>query len=423
MNNTILQRSIDFLHHFMVNSSLLNTSNLNKCIVVLFLGGLDFIIFLLWIYYSSTRLDYYQWLNTEFYLVYVVYALFGISTCWILGLICFYFKKNHFIQKFMPYICVWYLCINYMISGYCIGILSPAMIAAYVNMIFLGLVLFTRDIVYSTLIPMTIVLLVLIFLSIHQLIPYAPLFSDALNQSVLVENMFWVYSMLIIYLPIFICSVLIFEVLLLQWQNRENLINEISQKDPLTGVFNRRVIDHNLKNLHQTVQACSVILIDLDHFKAVNDGFGHDVGDHVLRRIAKVLSANVRGSDIVGRFGGEEFIMILQSKGIDQVREIAERCRKQIEAECFMIREGMNICITASFGFSVYRTGMTYEQLIKQADQALYLAKANGRNQVQCADSNLKYPKTSASAQGEALKNKTDELKYKSEALKNTSEE
>ena len=269
-----------------------------------------------------------------------------------------------------------------MFNGFCIGIASPATIAAYVNLICLGLVLFTRDIVYSALIPMTLVLLGLIFLSAYQIIPYAPLFSEATNQSVLINNTFWVYSMLINYIPIFFASIVIFEVLLLQWRNRENLVNEISQKDPLTGVFNRRVIDHSLVDLDQNDLGYSIILIDLDYFKKINDEYGHDVGDHVLRRVAKVLSSNVRGGDLVGRFGGEEFLMILQGKNLDQVVAVAERCRKQIEMENFAIHDDLNINISASFGVATFRLGMTYDQIVKHADQALYMAKKKGRNQV-----------------------------------------
>lgn len=73
-----------------------------------------------------------------------------------------------------------------------------------------------------------------------------------------------------------------------------------------------------------------MILIDLDHFKSINDRFRHDVGDHVLRRVAHVLSVNIRGNDMVGRFGGEQFLMILQTSDLDKMKEIAERCRQQI---------------------------------------------------------------------------------------------
>ena len=385
MRKRIWQSHVDSLHRFMLTSSLLNSSNLSKSVLILILGANDFIKWFLWIYFSNANVQNQQWINQEYYLAFLRYNIAGFFLFWGMVWICIRLKDSAIIQKYMPYIAVITRCSIYMFNGYCVGIGSPATIAAYVNLICLGLVLFTRDIVYSALIPMTIALLALIFLSTYQLIPYAPLFSDALNQSILIYNTFWVYSMLIIYIPIFFASVVIFEILLLQWRNRENLVNEISQKDPLTGVFNRRVIDRDLEKLHQLNSSYAVVLIDLDHFKSINDRFGHDVGDHVLRRVAKVLDANIRGNDMVGRFGGEEFLMILQTSYLDQIIEIAERCRKQIEQEHFVINDNLSIQITASFGISIYQNGMTHEQVIKRADQALYVAKEQGRNQIQCA--------------------------------------
>lgn len=382
MQKKMWGRTIETVHHFMVNSSLLNTSNLNKSILILILGGNDFIKWFLWLYFAHRNPEQQQWLNQALYPQYVSYYVIGFCLFWLLIFIAIRFKSSMFIQRYLPFVAVWYLCSVYMFNGYSIGIGSPATIAAYVNLICLGLVLFSRDIVYSALIPMTSALLILIYLSATQMIPYAPLFSPSLNHSILIYNEFWVYSMLINYIPIFFGSVVIFEILLIQWRNRENLINEISQKDPLTGVLNRRMIDQNLKSSSQEDCDYSVVLIDLDFFKTVNDRYGHDVGDHVLRRVAKVLSANVRGSDVVGRFGGEEFIMILKGKDIELIQVIAERCRKQIETEIFHITDDLEIKITASFGISSYDDGLTHEQVVKQADLALYLAKHQGRNRV-----------------------------------------
>ena len=280
MRKRIWQSHVDSLHRFMLTSSLLNSSNLSKSVLILILGANDFIKWFLWIYFSNANVQNQQWINQEYYLAFLRYNIAGFFLFWGMVWICIRLKDSAIIQKYMPYIAVITLCSIYMFNGYCVGIGSPATIAAYVNLICLGLVLFTRDIVYSALIPMTIALLALIFLSTYQLIPYAPLFSDALNQSILIYNTFWVYSMLIIYIPIFFASVVIFEILLLQWRNRENLVNEISQKDPLTGVFNRRVIDRDLEKLHQLNSSYAVVLIGLDHFKSINDRFGHDVGDH-----------------------------------------------------------------------------------------------------------------------------------------------
>ena len=156
-----------------------------------------------------------------------------------------------------------------------------------------------------------------------------------------------------------------------------------SQKDPLTGLFNRRVIDQSLVELHQHHSSYAVMLIDLDYFKQINDRYGHDVGDHVLRRVAQVLQNNIRSEDFAGRYGGEEFMLILQNKSRSQVMAIAERCRRQIAIEQFMLQEYVELKITASFGIAFSDAGISQEHITKYADQALYQAKENGRNQIQ----------------------------------------
>lgn len=383
MGKLLWQRWLGHLDQFMGSSALLNSNNLKKSILILVLGANDFIKWMAWLYLSNRNPDHRQWINQDFYGPFMVYQMIGIVIFWSMILICHRYKAHAFTQRYMPFIAVGYLCSVYLYNGYCIGMMSPATIASYVNLVCLGLVLFTRNIVYSVLIPFTILILSLIILCAFNLIPYAPLFSEKMNNSVVYNHPFWVFSMMIVYIPIFFTSIVIFELLLLQWRNRENLVNEISQKDPLTGLSNRRVIDQTLLNLNQAKSSYAVILIDLDFFKNVNDQYGHDVGDHVLRRVAQVLSTHTRGGDIAGRFGGEEFMMIVSAKSLYQVTAIAERCRKQIEIETFTLNDGVILKVSASFGIAFSQSGMTQEQVIKSADQALYTAKEKGRNQVQ----------------------------------------
>lgn len=382
MINQFWQKSRECLDRFMASSTLLDSNNLIKSIIILILGANDFIKWIIWLVVSNSHVEYQQWINQEFVSPFLTLQVASIFIFWILIFICHYYKEYKFTQNYMPYIATGFVCGVYLFNGYCIGMTNPATIAAYVNLVCLGLVLFTRNIVYSVLIPFTLAILTLIFLSAYDQIAYAPLFSEKLNHSVLNQNKFWVFSMMIIYIPIFFTSIVIFEVLLLQWRNREKLVNEISQKDPLTGVFNRRVLDETLIKLAQSSKDYFILLLDLDHFKTINDRYGHDVGDHVLRRVAKVLDINIRGQDIVGRYGGEEFMLILPAKQLHQVQTIAERCRKQIESENFTLSNGVTLHVSASFGIASSQ-GFSYEQVIKHADQALYIAKENGRNQVQ----------------------------------------
>ena len=124
------------------------------------------------------------------------------------------------------------------------------------------------------------------------------------------------------------------------------------------------------------------MVLDLDLFKSINDTYGHDVGDRVLRDVAQVLSLSLRDNDLVGRFGGEEFVLLLCEKQLPHAIQIAERCREKIEQLIIECGDRQNIQVTASFGVATWQPGLTKEVVLRQADQALYLAKHNGRNQV-----------------------------------------
>ena len=159
--------------------------------------------------------------------------------------------------------------------------------------------------------------------------------------------------------------------------------------DPLTGLLNRRAFLQDAQALLQQQIArdrpIAVLLIDLDHFKSINDRFGHAVGDKVLQIFAKTTRAGLRQTDLVGRLGGEEFTVVLADASIDNAYLVADRLRKAFAAAAAVI-DGETIYATASIGVSVIvdpRQDLT--KLITLADQALYLAKARGRNRVEVA--------------------------------------
>ena len=115
--------------------------------------------------------------------------------------------------------------------------------------------------------------------------------------------------------------------------------------------------------------------------KKINDSYGHDIGDTVLCRVARILESCVRASDdIVGRFGGEEFILLLPLMDLKQAQEVAERCRAKISQELIELKDTRHISISASFGISTSTGNLSKEELIGLADQALYLSKQKGRN-------------------------------------------
>jgi diguanylate cyclase (GGDEF)-like protein len=157
--------------------------------------------------------------------------------------------------------------------------------------------------------------------------------------------------------------------------------------DPLTRIANRQAL---LARLHAEIERAgrygrhlSVILIDIDHFKRLNDSFGHLAGDDVLHRVAQVLQANVRSVDIVGRYGGEEFMVVLPETDVDAAASIAEKLRRLVGREVVVLDGGDRAQVTLSAGVTGGTGGnLRLEGLIRDADAALYSAKALGRDQV-----------------------------------------
>jgi two-component system cell cycle response regulator len=173
-----------------------------------------------------------------------------------------------------------------------------------------------------------------------------------------------------------------------QIEAKNRLLEELALTDPLTGLPNRRAIEEwsarQLSGAARHGFPMWVVLMDLDHFKSVNDTFGHDAGDTVLRKFGEVLRANTRLSDISGRIGGEEFLLVLTHADEKSVVVVLDRIRKQLAAERFEWN-GSAISVTASFGVAGFsgKKAPEFNQLVKQADAALYRAKDNGRNRIE----------------------------------------
>jgi diguanylate cyclase (GGDEF)-like protein len=157
--------------------------------------------------------------------------------------------------------------------------------------------------------------------------------------------------------------------------------------DTLTDLFNRRYFEERLsaeaQKAFESESNLSIIMVDIDHFKKVNDTFGHDGGDKVLREIASLLKNSVRKHDTVARYGGEEFVLLLPGAPLDPTNMVAERIRRSVENTSFDMGQ-TQIHITISLGisnFPIHRM-KSKEELVKMADLALYEAKRGGRNRV-----------------------------------------
>ncbi len=155
--------------------------------------------------------------------------------------------------------------------------------------------------------------------------------------------------------------------------------------DSLTEVYNRKFLDYQIttciKEFDVFGTPLGILFIDIDYFKNVNDIYGHDIGDKVLKNVSKNIKANVRKSDFVGRYGGEEFVVILRNISEEDIKIIAEKIRMLIQDSTFKINNN-SINVTVSIGTAIQREGLNKDELLKIADTNMYKAKLNGRNNV-----------------------------------------
>jgi diguanylate cyclase (GGDEF)-like protein len=155
--------------------------------------------------------------------------------------------------------------------------------------------------------------------------------------------------------------------------------------DQLTGLYNRHFIVEQLERQRELFQRhgslCSIVLLDIDHFKQVNDRFGHAVGDEVLREFSRRIESLLRQGDMLGRYGGEEFLLVLPMADSEAAAKLAERVRQRVE-ETPLVEGAQTIYGTASFGVAQLAVGEGVDDWLERADQALYRAKSLGRNRV-----------------------------------------
>ncbi len=172
-------------------------------------------------------------------------------------------------------------------------------------------------------------------------------------------------------------------------QNLNEQLKEISRVDGLTGLYNRRYwqerFELEYKLTFRTRSPVSVLILDIDHFKAVNDNYGHQAGDTVIKRVASIILEQTRETDVAGRYGGEEFVVILPDTNSQNANIVAERIRKEV-MDCVIDHDMARMKVTVSLGIAGFKEDYsTPMQWLEAADGALYEAKNNGRNNTQLA--------------------------------------
>jgi diguanylate cyclase (GGDEF)-like protein len=175
----------------------------------------------------------------------------------------------------------------------------------------------------------------------------------------------------------------------LRQQNKR--LERMAIEDPLTQIYNRRyffeLASKEVERARRYGNPLSVVLLDADNFKKMNDSYGHLIGDQILINLANLLQKNIRSLDILARYGGEEFVILMPEITLDEARKTAERLRKLVE-QTSMVTGGLDILITVSFGVASFESGheLDFDALLARADHALYQSKESGRNRVSVWD-------------------------------------
>lgn len=167
-------------------------------------------------------------------------------------------------------------------------------------------------------------------------------------------------------------------------EEEKKSLRELADTDPLTGVYNRTGMESHIKRVFGNDGAkadLALMLMDIDHFKQLNDTHGHDMGDKVLKAFAAGIAANLRATDMFARWGGEEFIIISESKSVNTLYNFAEKLREITEKQTF--GADSEVSITVSIGITMAYKGDAFDEAFKRADKALYKAKESGRNRVE----------------------------------------
>ncbi len=254
---------------------------------------------------------------------------------------------------------------------------------AFIGGAMVGFLMFDRRVVVSGIITWLTSIGLIAYLAELGVMPLGSLVRTAVGDETmpawLLRNGF--ITAILATLILLLCSAII-----TNWRNYEAELEQLSKIDGLTGVANRRhfmeLFEHELRQARRYDRSLSCVMVDLDHFKRINDDHGHLAGDQVLVAAADAIRNSVRDTDVVGRYGGEEFVLLLPNTDLQGAREVAERCRRLISE----VRIN-TVAVTASLGIASFPSAEIngIDDLIHNADEALYRAKKSGRDQVAVA--------------------------------------
>lgn len=388
MNNQSMYHSIKELVR---TTHFINWNPIQRCMLMLFLASVVHSLWLFWKIFVIFSPAVHEFVDVTFVVTSLYLNIAFIFIYFILIYMCFKFSKTH--EMYTPII---FLCTSIfggflLWDAYICGVMSPATAIVMISVIALGLLLFEAKIIYPILTMTTVVIIGLVYFTWLGKVDYVPLFDFPGMHNSPYTNHFWCLSMLYFALPVVVICFAMFSIILHQWRNREASFKSMSLIDPLTKLLNRRSINQQLAIIEQKLtrqkqQCYGIIILDLDHFKRINDSYGHMIGDEVLIEVAEALQSNVRQADMLGRYGGEEFIIVVKNTDKNIIMQLAHRCQRSIQKLQICTGKAQPLRITASFGVTLVCQNQSMKNAIQQADDAMYQAKQNGRDLIVLSD-------------------------------------
>lgn len=379
---TIVSRVVA-LANVMVN--LLQPSVALRCIFALIAVAAFNLTYIIWKLIVVAIPTLYELVDLDFlnHQIVICTSIIGIYVICIL--IIWWFRDHRTLQHWLEFCCLQVIALTMAYQGYIFGSVSIVTGMMLMCLSAVGVVLFSRKALYSAVFTGTALLTITAYAYSYGVLPYAPKFIHADMFISAPDAFFLISNNFLFSAPIFFGGLFAIDFLKTELKKREALFTELLQLDPLTKIYNRHMIYEYMKQPIASIksqkksQRDAVILLDMDFFKSINDSYGHQVGDHVLIQAANTLRLNIREQDILARFGGEEFIIILPDTSIAVAYTVAERCRSALAALRLPIADG-TVQFTASFGVTISDQRDSLDRYINIADQALYQAKRQGRN-------------------------------------------